>query len=274
MKKAYANRSLLVGVMLLGLSACGGGEEIASSILPALLDNNGGNSGNVAPPDSNRSNSGDNNKGSNTTNSGVVTGVALTTSHNGATSPTRHLLRGKGYDALMMDGHVFPLVYPNMNSGNFNEINTTSAHSVVSGNWLRYSRFGTYSDKNTGLDYSFYVGHPTPTADMPKNGTLSYSGLATMSVNNGDTQKGDSSFRVDFDRKTIEGSVRVSGPDVVLRGNLNGNTFSGVHEGATMEGAFYGPQADELGGLYYGTRARYLGLTSDDVHGSFGATRH
>ena len=265
MKKAYMHRSTLACAIFLSLAACGGGNDGKTpAVINPVTPNN---TNNAAPPARTNSNSGTNNTGS-------TEGRVLITSRNGATRPVENIIRGNnGFRALQVDGKIIQLEYPNLpSSGNFYEVNTSGVHSIISGKWLSYSRFGVHSDLNTGMDYTFYVGNPTPVSSIPASGSATYQGLAVMSVDQGEYETGDASFRADFNDRTLEGSVKVSGPDVILRGQIKANYFEGTHDGIAMEGRFFGPQASELGGMFAGERERLYGLSSDYVQGSFGAT--
>ena len=82
-------------------------------------------------------------------------------------------------------------------------------------------------------------------------------------------------YNVDFGKKdsagTVEGIDRVKYA-IPLVGKINGNAFSGIKNGVEMHGHFYGPNAEELGGVFKG-RTTINGIADTPVMGSFGAKK-
>ena len=86
---------------------------------------------------------------------------------------------------------------------------------------------------------------------------------------NNNIELGKLSFYVDFEEKTIVGGVAYTNDlvHIPLQGMSNGNTFNGSLNGVTMQGYFFGPQAEEVGGTYSGNH------NGQSYMGSFGAIK-
>ena len=146
---------------------------------------------------------------------------------------------------------------------------------------MSYVRFGFHTEfggaGNGKQHYVFALGDPTPTDKMPSSGDTYYIGLSTFAMGtNPEFRTGLSSFHVNFDEKTIDGEVygdsRVN--PIGLGGKINGNAFSGSKDGVEMQGHFYGPQAEQVGGIFKGTATDIPGIDEPTpVMGSFGARR-
>ncbi|HHF0413538.1 TPA: transferrin-binding protein-like solute binding protein [Haemophilus influenzae] len=139
--------------------------------------------------------------------------------------------------------------------------------------------------KSIDTYYQFLLGHRTPNADIPKKGSAQYRGNWFGYISDGETSyspRGDkernknapAEFNVDFDKKTLKGELkRHDNENTVFKINAefkNGsNDFTGtatannvaidpqstqttsrVNFTATVNGAFYGPKASELGGYF------------------------
>jgi len=95
----------------------------------------------------------------------------------------------------------------------------------------------------------------------------------TQHITHGGGLSYQADFNVDFGNKTIEGIVGLRG--IPLSGTIEGNSFSGTKidnspkinrkSDVFMTGRFYGPNANELGGVFRGT------YNDEKVMGSFGA---
>ena len=173
--------------------------------------------------------------------------------------------------------------------------NTITDYGVLTNNGdkqsMQYSRFGSLlrgqSNRNNGdyvnSYYYFSIGEVTPASSMPTSGTAHYSGFATDSTE----VERRAYFNVDFGAKTVDGTMSsvldAQGNDLGavafrLHGNINGSSFEGSRvqteiNNSTdimhMKGRFYGPEAKEMGGVYYGQNGAY----SPNVTGSFGAKK-
>lgn len=118
------------------------------------------------------------------------------------------------------------------------------------------SRFGVISG-NHGTDYAFYYGNPTK--KMPISGTAEYLGGAVLLGASENVETGKASFKVDFENKTLTGTLNVPRFAIAVDGHIANNSFTGtatpkdsaVLPGvAKVEGKFYGDQAKEMSGLF------------------------
>lgn len=137
----------------------------------------------------------------------------------------------------------------------------------------------------TNTYYQFLLGHRTPKDDIPKTGSAKYHGSWFGYISDGTTSyspSGDkerkknapAEFTVDFDKKTLTGELKrhdnkntvfninadfkngkndftgtATAKDLVIDGKSTQAT-SKVNFTATVNGAFYGPKASELGGYF------------------------
>ncbi|UOO77032.1 transferrin-binding protein-like solute binding protein [Neisseria sp. Dent CA1/247] len=157
---------------------------------------------------------------------------------------------------------------------------------------LNYARYGKYVEKKDGVqnEHRFFLGHITPEKVMPNEGEATYKGLAfynkliTDKEQAGD-QKAEaniaaqSSFKVDFLAKKITGEISSNSNQfetLTFKADIIGNRFRTESENAlsdnkpqlnAMHGAFYGPDAEEVAGVY---RSLQPGA---EVDGTFGAKR-
>lgn len=178
---------------------------------------------------------------------------------------------------------------------------------VCCGN-LGYLKFGTYWVDGAKAYDLFLVGERTTLADMEKaaqaSGEVRYKGTWEGIITDGKTSYGAvaskdaagdvAEFKVDFANKTLTGELkRDTSLNTVFNINaqISGNEFTGtastpdngfalnagstlgdsrVHVNSTVKGAFYGPQASELGGGFAGNE--FPGST-DKAAVVFGAKR-
>lgn len=163
-----------------------------------------------------------------------------------------------------------------------------SGHTVVNTKGMSYVRFGNHvqyhgkerNDPNAQHEYyAFAIGDLTPIAQMPTTGKAHYQGVGSYYKGEHPTSQSwgrvsyQADFDVDFGNKTIEGVVGLRG--IPLSGTIEGNSFSGTKidnspqinrkSDVFMTGRFYGPNANELGGVFRGT------YNDEKVMGSFGA---
>lgn len=72
----------------------------------------------------------------------------------------------------------------------------------------------------------------------------------------------------DFGNKKVRADLKEGeNTKVTLGGKIEGNTFVGEHNGVVTSGAFYGDQAQDMGGIFYHTSG-----DNKDKNGVFGAT--
>ena len=167
---------------------------------------------------------------------------------------------------------------------------------------LNHLQFGHYylqnNDKKSG-HHLFLTGERTLLAQMPKTGEFEYAGtweanilttgqkVGGVSPNNA-TSGSRAKFGVNFGTKTITGSLyqdNGGSPAILIKdGVISGNGFSAkfqtptsglvldtmtgdaAHLSGDVSGAFYGQNAQELGGYFYSNDT-----TKDKIGGVFGA---
>jgi hypothetical protein len=146
--------------------------------------------------------------------------------------------------------------------------------------WTRVGYWGV-DDEWSGFGTNraaFVFGYETPTAAVPSNGSATYSGQAEGSVFNPVNQganevhlSGNATFTADFGARTLAGSLTgmtANGApwnDVAFNSAILGNGFSGRtsvtnspagpaslagNATGTLEGRFFGPSAQEAGGVW------------------------
>ena len=210
---------------------------------------------------------------------------------------------------LIVDGQRISLLPTETNKTDFAQvkdimINNAEKSLLTCCSNLGYLKFGLYSAKNGNIYDLFLVGERTVLDEMAKqqgkalyrgtwqgtltNGSVSYSSLATNKV------EGDiAEFNVDFAEKTLKGELKREGSlntAFEIDAKIEGNGFSGtastknngfsLNSGSTtgdsrvyiktsVDGAFYGPNASELGGAFAGNELN----TTDNAAVVFGAKR-
>lgn len=130
---------------------------------------------------------------------------------------------------------------------------------------------GAYGTLNSPelVGTAFIQGNITPIDNMPTTGIFTYETPNRDSVvwdkiigpNESETyQDGTGRFTVDFGAKKLTGSV--SGTDyqlgnrpdihqtIELAADIKGNQFEGTKDDFTFRGGFFGPNAEEMGGLF------------------------
>lgn len=185
-------------------------------------------------------------------------------------------------DVLDVDGKKITLIPKGVRAGGFHREETDETIKAVGAN-LEYARYGWYSAPLTDKSYRgylFYQGHITPEAAVPVSGTARYEGLALVSAVDRFTKdskfflkQGTSSFDVDFGAKTVKGDIRLSDSKynhIPLQGNIaqSGNLFGAFSDDMRLEGAFFGPQANEMAGVF-----SYHPDRTTNLSGTFGAKK-
>lgn len=164
---------------------------------------------------------------------------------------------------VVINGQILDFVPAHFSAGKLN-MRSGNIDRVGGGNLqLSYTRYGYIREGSAGPAV-FAQGEVTPINAVPKTGTATYQGSAAHVVP-GEVSLVDSSFTVDFAKQQVQGVIKAPAGDVNLAATINGNAFSGVHNGMQTQGMFYGSQAQELGGVYADT----TGLVS----GAYGAKR-
>lgn len=247
--------TVLACAALLGLTACGGsggsgglnyngGSNNNSGANNNGSNNNGSNNGGAN--NGNANNNGGSNIGGGSNNNSIAPAPAPSPSQsydgvvipgeidNGGKTPTQ-TISSNNFDKITVNGIDITLKREGISAGTFTRITQRDETTVVSGNYLSYMRFGSYTDVNHNNNpnfnpaYVFALGSVTPQADMPKSGKATYSGLALASPIGGVYEEGTSTFNVDFGTKKLNGSVSVGRWNPVsLTAKIDGNQFSGT----------------------------------------------
>lgn len=150
---------------------------------------------------------------------------------------------------------------------------------------VRYYQFVRFGMININKDSTLFVqGLQTPTEgtisdiengyatlySMPKSGKFVYKKGEALYGKDGSYQQLIANVSADFTNKQLDVSLRDSetqAEKVAFSSNIDGNTFSGNHNGIDSKGAFYGSQANQVAGIFYQTQGVEAGY-----HGVFGAT--
>ena len=128
---------------------------------------------------------------------------------------------------------------------------------------------GTAANGAVPVDGVAVVGNKTAT--LPSEGTFEYAGDATnrkVGVDNA-VKFGSSEFTADFVARKVDGTLKFDKTeDIILSANIGGediedNEFSGEKNGYNTNGAFYGKDANFIGGIYEGNGSQ----------GTFGAEK-
>ena len=142
---------------------------------------------------------------------------------------------------------------------------------------------GIYQSKKDGKTYVYIQGELTPTDNIPKSGTARYLGLSSYHVNNDTLLEGaldpvegapprfgivGVDMTANFEDKTVAGhllhTIAAANNNVVaeLEGTISGNQFSGTKNDTKLQGAFFGENANEMGGVYINQREGFSGAFS------------
>lgn len=244
--------TLLLSV--LALTACGGGG--------------GGGGDDSAPPVSPSPGQTDNGGESGGETGSTTTPLPTTPAASYASGGTL-----TGYTYTTPDGREYVMRGGNISVGGVrSEILTRvdgtriSATSWCCGN-MSYTTFGTWTNYETDKHEVFYTGEATAAANVPTQGTATYTGIAVRG-----TERSESSFNIDFAAKTINGNIAANddfGSAVAMQGKIADGGFSGSAQSGGQDGTFIGhfngPAAEELGGV-----ARF---NDSSKNASFGATK-
>ena len=144
---------------------------------------------------------------------------------------------------------------------------------------------GIYQSKKDGKTYVYIQGELTPTDNIPKSGTARYLGMSSYHVDNRTLHEGsiDVDVAVDkpprfnvmgvdmtanFEDKTVAGHLvhasAAKNDNVLaeLEGTISGNQFSGTKNDTKLQGAFFGENANEIGGVYINEKEGFSGAFS------------
>ena len=142
---------------------------------------------------------------------------------------------------------------------------------------------GIYQSKKDGKTYVYIQGELTPTDNIPKSGTARYLGLSSYHVNNDTLLEGaldpvegapprfgivGVDMTANFEDKTVAGhlvhtsAAKNNNVLAELGGTISGNQFSGTKNDTKLQGAFFGENANEMGGVYINQREGFSGAFS------------
>lgn len=270
----------------LALTACGGGGSSGGStaqpstpvVKPnptnptnqAGTGNNGSTAGNnTATPNNNSSNTGNTKPNTNNPAKVQITGESLVVNTKADTDGKFVNTNTDNINTLNVDGKTFNIGSPNIVSGTFTNTNDAKFNTTISGTHMKYAKYGFVRDKNAQMEYYFYQGEKTPTANVPTTGTATYKGQSIYACETCNSQmvQGTSEFKVDFGKKTLSGSISNSkASNIALNATISGNSFNGKNSAGTeTRGAFFGDKAQEISGTYANNEKAF--------GGAFGATK-
>ena len=142
---------------------------------------------------------------------------------------------------------------------------------------------GIYQNQKDGKTYVYIQGELTPTDNIPKTGKVRYLGISSYHVNNDTLREGalDNLYgapprfgivgvdmTANFEDKTVAGHLvhasAAKNDNVLaeLEGTISGNQFSGTKNDTKLQGAFFGENANEMGGVYINQREGFSGAFS------------
>ena len=142
---------------------------------------------------------------------------------------------------------------------------------------------GIYQSQKDGKTYVYIQGELTPTDNIPKSGTARYLGMSSYHVDNRTLREGSINIDVavdkpprfnvmgvdmtaNFEDKTVKGrllhTAALNNVQAELEGTISGNQFSGTKNDTKLQGAFFGENANEMGGVYINQREGFSGAFS------------
>lgn len=139
---------------------------------------------------------------------------------------------------------------------------------------------GIYQNQKDGKTYVYIQGELTPIDNIPKSGEARYLGLSSYHVNNDTLHEGSLDgapprfgivgvdMTANFEDKTVAGhllhTIAAANNNVVaeLEGTISGNQFSGTKNDTKLQGAFFGENANEMGGVYINEKEGFSGAFS------------
>ena len=142
---------------------------------------------------------------------------------------------------------------------------------------------GIYQSQKDGKTYVYIQGELTPTDNIPKSGEARYLGLSSYHVNNDTLLEGaldavesapprfgivGVDMTANFEDKTVAGrlvhtsAAKNNNVLAELEGTISGNQFSGTKNDTKLQGAFFGENANEMGGVYINQREGFSGAFS------------
>ncbi len=203
-------------------------------------------------------------------------------------NPKVHQLSTDNIYVLNIDGKRIDIAPEGVNPGytyleKDGEIRLSTGAFVDGKVFLKSMQNGIYQSKKDGKTYVYIQGELTPTDNIPKSGTARYLGLSSYHVNNDTLLEGaldpvegapprfgivGVDMTANFEDKTVAGHLvhtsAAKNNNVVaeLEGTISGNQFSGTKNDTKLQGAFFGENANEMGGVYINQREGFSGAFS------------
>ena len=186
-------------------------------------------------------------------------------------NPKVHRLSSNNIDVLNVDGKRIDIAPEGVNPGytyldKDGETRLSTGAFVNGLIFMSSTRNGIYQNQKDGKTYVYVQGELTPVNEIPRTGEVRYLGLSSYHVNNETLNEGASDVNpprwgivgidmtANFDEKKVNGQL--------LEGKISGNQFSGTKDGTTMQGAFFGKDANEMGGIYTNQEKGFSGAFS------------
>ena len=221
----------------------------------------------------------------NTINNGPIQGMAYQFSSGSAANKIANAkvitLSTNKKEVLNVGGKSIDLAPEGLQPG-FTFTNNANGTSLIAGTFVNYADYspsaqaGIYQNDNT--TYVFTQGTLTLPKNMPTSGQALYTGLSSYHVTNATLNEQLNAaetpqkweihgvmLTADFDQKTLVGDILTtdaSGKGISsaeIDAKISGNTFSGEKNGTKNQGAFFGQDANEIGGIYINDNKGFAG---------------
>ena len=221
----------------------------------------------------------------NTINNGPIQGMAYQFSSGSAANKIANAkvitLSTNKKEVLNVGGKSIDLAPEGLQPG-FTFTNNANGTSLIAGTFVNYvdyspsAQAGIYQNDNT--TYVFTQGTLTLPKNMPTSGQALYTGLSSYHVTNATLNEQINAaetpqkweihgvmLTADFDQKTLVGDILTtdaSGKGISsaeIDAKISGNTFSGEKNGTKNQGAFFGQDANEIGGIYINENKGFAG---------------
>lgn len=175
------------------------------------------------------------------------------------------LTGSQGINTVTIDGKTLDFIPQGFIVGNNINQNAGNMTRIGSGNALSYMRYGYVADTAKNVSPTLFAqGIATASDKVPTTGKATYNGTA---VDNNKVSY-NARFDVNYTAKILGGTLspqnNPSAKMINLTAVIKGNTFTGKSD-YTTTGQFYGPNAEELGGVFKNH--------DDSLSGAFGAKK-
>ena len=238
MKNVY--KMILLAASTSVLFACGSSGSGSGATGPSTGGNSGGTSGGTT--------------GGTTTPANSVFQGAKTSDGAAAGTATYDATNAKY--TYNFNGTEIDVTSRGITAGTVVDMTVGANKQMIGGTTYAYSRFGAIgSIDNVKTGDVFYMGQKT--VNMPTSGVAVYKGLGIGMADSDGAGVAFShapvSFDVNFGAKTISGKVEGDSAIRFDHAPISGNSFAGKLSdgdiGGTYSGSFFGPAAEELGGI-------------------------